>query len=160
MFKSNGGMEPWRQWLLATGWDGLQRIRTNKYTGMPLTARERQYINNWIGKNAGLQAQIIDLMTKDDGWYTKKLNEYKNERGFSSQRQMPIKELIVHKELDAIHDRAFDAALADFEENNSHFTEVGREIYNKKRELNQGNIKRAKKTSQRVNKLLQETRNK
>ena len=160
MFKSNGGMEPWRQWLLASGWDGLQRIRTNKYTGMPLTARERQYINNWIGKNAGLKAQIIDLMTKDDGWYDKKLKEYKKERGFSSQREMPIRELIVHKELDAIHDRAFDAALADFEMNNSQFTEVGREIYNKKRELNQGNIKGAKRTKQRVNKLLQETRNK
>ena len=99
-------------------------------------------------------------MTKDDGWYDKKLKEYKNGRGFSSQREMPIRELIVHKELDAIHDRAFDAALSDFEANNSNFTEVGREIYNKKRELQQGNIKRAKKTNQRVNKLLQETRNK
>ena len=62
--------------------------------------------------------------------------------------------------MDAIHDRAFDAALADFEANNSQYTEVGREIYNKKRELNQGNIKGAKRTKQRVNKLLQETRNK
>ena len=160
MFKSNGGMEPWRQWLLATGWDGLQRIRTNRFTGQKLDARDRQYINNFIAKNGNLQAQIIDLMTKDDGWYTRKLKEYHKERGFSSQRNMPIKELIVHRELDAIHDRAFDAAIDDLEARDSRFTEVGREIYNRKTELQAGDIKRAKKTNQRVQKLLKETRNK
>ena len=30
MFKQNGGMEPWRQWLLSTGWDGLSKKRVNE----------------------------------------------------------------------------------------------------------------------------------
>ncbi len=159
MFKSNGGMEPWRQWLLATGWDGLQRIRTDKNTGMPLSSRDRQYINNWIGMNANLEAQVVDLMTKDDGWYDKKIKEYKKERGQLPQSQLPIRDLIVHLELDAIHDRAFDAAWDDLEARNDSHTEIGREIYNRKMELRSGDIKGAKKTNKRVQNLIQ-TRNK
>ena len=48
MFKSNGGMEPWRQWLLATGWDGLQKVRINKHTKEPLEPEDKHFINNWI----------------------------------------------------------------------------------------------------------------
>ena len=157
--KSNGGMEPWRQWLLATGWDGVQKIRRNRFTQQPLSARDRQFVNNWIGHNGRLQEQILDLMTKDDGWYDKKLKEYKNERGFLSQSDLPIKELIVHRELDRIHDRVFELALDELERERENYTEVGREIYNRKRELNQGNIQRAKQTNRKVQTLLKETRN-
>ena len=36
-FKTNGGNEEWRQKLLATGWDGLQAVKTNPINGQPLT---------------------------------------------------------------------------------------------------------------------------
>ena len=80
MFKSNGGMEPWRQWLLATGWDGLQRIRTHPDTGLPLEPKDRQYVNNWIAKNANLSGQIEQLMTEDDGYWNKFLKDYVKRR--------------------------------------------------------------------------------
>ena len=158
--KSNGGMEPWRQWLLSTGWDGLQKIRRNRFTQQPLSARDRQFVNNWIGKNGHLQAQIADLMVKDDGFWDKKLREYHKERGNLPQSDLPIRELIVHKELDRIHDRVFELALDDLERERKNYTEVGREIYNRKRELNQGNIQRAKQTNKKVQQLLKDTRNK
>lgn len=49
-FKSNGGSEPWRQWLLGTGWNNLNTLRTNRLTGHDLTSRERHFINNWVAK--------------------------------------------------------------------------------------------------------------
>ena len=76
VFNSNGGMEPWRQWLLSTGWDGLQQIRTNKITGDPLSTSDRRWINNWIAKNANLKAQVLNMMTEGDGFWTKKQKEY------------------------------------------------------------------------------------
>ena len=158
--KSNGGMEPWRQWLLSTGWDGLQRIRRNRWTQQPLSARDRQFVNNWIAKNGGLKGQIEDLMTKDNGWMNRKLKEYKNSRGFKSQNELPIKDYIVHKELDQIHDRIFELALDELERHRENYTEIGREIYNRKRELNQGNVRSAVQTNKKVQTLLRNTRNK
>ena len=160
VFKSNGGMEPWRQWLLATGWDGVQRIRRNKYTQEPLSADDRHFLNNWIAKNANLEQQITNLMVQDDGYYTKKMKEYKDEKGLLPQSQMPVRQWVVHKELDRIHDRAFDAAWTALEARKSQFTEVGRELSNRNIELQQGKIKDAKRTQQRVNQLLRDTRNK
>ena len=160
VFKSNGGMEPWRQWLLATGWDGVQRIRRNKYTQEPLSSDDRHFLNNWIAKNANLEQQITHLMIQDDGYYTKKMKEYKDERGLLPDSNIPIRKWVVHQELDRIHDRAFDAAWTALEARKSQFTEVGRELSNRNLELQQGNIKEAKKTQQRVRQLLQDTRNK
>ena len=71
MFKSNGGMEPWRQWLLSTGWDGLQNIKINKFTKEPLSPEDKHYINDWIAKNGNLQTQIQALMTKNNNYYQK-----------------------------------------------------------------------------------------
>ena len=45
-------MEPWRQWLIGTGWDGLQILQTNPLSGQPITPQEQQWLNNWIA--AGL----------------------------------------------------------------------------------------------------------
>ena len=159
-FKSNGGLEPWRQWLLATGWDGLQKIRKNKYTQQTLSASDRQFMNNWIAKNANLQQQVTALMTKNDGWYDKKMKEYKNARGFLPQNELPIKDFVVHRELDRIHDIAFDAAWNALERYKSQFTDVGRELSNRKFELRRGNVDEAKKTNKRVQTLLKDTRNK
>tara|TARA_R100000781_G_scaffold28298_1_gene20935 strand:+ start:2863 stop:6780 length:3918 start_codon:yes stop_codon:yes gene_type:complete len=155
MFKSNGGVEPWRQWLLSTGWDRLQRIRRDPYTQQPLEPYQRQYINNWIGKNANLKNQIIDLMTRNEGWWEKKMEEYRQERGQLPQTDLPLKEFIVHRELDKIHDRAFDAAWSDYNKRFDGRTRVGREIYNRNRELNKGNVKGARKRSKKIRELLQ-----
>ena len=117
-------------------------------------------MNNWIAKNANLQQQVTALMTKNDGWYDKKMKEYKNARGFLPQNELPIKDFVVHRELDRIHDIAFDAAWNALERYKSQFTDVGRELSNRKFELRRGNVDEAKKTNKRVQTLLKDTRNK
>ena len=160
MFKSNGGMEPWRQWVLSTGWDGLQKIRTNKFTGEPLSSDDRNFINNHIAKNADLQTQIMALMTKNEGFYQKKMKEYHKARGGQTQKQFPVKHWIVHRELDKMHDRAFTAAWNALERYKDQYTPVGREIKTRDLYLKQGKSDKALNKNKRINKLLQETRNK
>ena len=154
MFKSNGGMEPWRQWLLSTGWDGLQKIRKNPDTKQPLTSRQKHYINNWLAKNANLQTLVTDLMTKNDGWYQKKMKEYHQLRGQRSQLDYPIKKWIVHRKLDEIHDRAFKAAWNDFRKYEENNTVIGRELKTRDLYLQKGKGEKALQKSKRVKDLL------
>ena len=161
MFKSNGGMEPWRQWLLATGWDGVQRIRIHPDTGLPLEPKDRQYVNNWIAKNANLSGQIEQLMTENDGYWNKFLKDYVKRRGLKSQDQYPIKETLLYKRLDQIHDRAFQGAMDALDAyKDENYSTIGREIKNRNRELNRGDLKGAQKTQKTIQNLLRQTRNK
>ena len=161
MFKSNGGMEPWRQWLLSTGWDGLQKIRRNPDTGLPLDAKDRQYINNWIAKNSNLSLQIQQLMTEDDGYWNKYLKEYVNKRGLQKQEDFPIKKTLLYRRLDEIHDRAFRGAMDSLNAyKDQNYSTIGREIKNRNRELGRGDLEGASKTQKRIKQLLRETRNK
>ena len=125
-FKQNSSQEPWRQWLLSTGWDGLQKIRKNKFTGEALSSQDRYFINNWIAQNAGLKHQIIQLMSHNDGYFQKEMRKYAKLRGLRSQADMPVKEFFVHRELDKIHDRAFDGAWNALEAYNEQYSSRGR----------------------------------
>ena len=149
-FKQNGDMEPWRQWLLSTGWDGLQRIRTNKYTKEPLSPQDRNWINNWIAKNANLKGQVLQLMTYDDGFFQKKMKEYVKYRGIKNQNQYPVKEHLVHRELDRIHDTAFESAWNALEAYKAQFTTTGQHIKMRNFELRKGKSKEAAKTQLRI----------
>jgi len=155
MFKQNGDMEPWRQWLLSTGWDGLQKIRKNKLTKMPLVDDDRYFLNNWIAKNANLKSQIISLMTEGDGYWDRKLDDYKKARGLQKQENFPIKQLILYKELDAIHDRAFNGAWDALEAYNEQFTPLGREIQTRNYELKRGRVQQAGATQKGISNLQQ-----
>ena len=140
------------------GW--LQKARINKLTSEPLEPADRQYINNWIAKNANLQTQVMALMTKNEGYYQKKMAEYHRERGMQGQKDFPIKNWIVHQELDKIHDRAFKAAWNSLQAYKEQFTPIGREIKNRNLQLKKGNASKANLKQQKVKRLLQETRNK
>ena len=152
MFKSNGGLEPWRQYLLGTGWDGLQKMRINPHTKQPLNSRQKKWINNWIAKNADLQTQIQALMLDDD--LNGELREYREELGQRPQSDFPIKELRIHQKLDEIHDRAFKAAWNAFERTEDNHTPVGRLMQTRDLYLNKGQIKRAAEKQKRVKELL------
>ena len=158
MFQSNGGMEPWRQWLLSTGWDGLQKIRRNKITKMPLKTQERHFMNNWISKNAGLKTQIMRMMVEGDGFWDKKLKEYVKARGLKNQRDFPIKEFIVHRELDRIHDIAFDGAWDALQARNEQYSIIGMETNHRNLELRRGNVSDAIKTQKQLSELQRSVR--
>ena len=151
MFKVNGDMEPWRQWLLSTGWDGMSRLRKNKFTGQPLSAHDRHFINNWIGKNANLKGQIIQLMTMGDGYYDKKMKEYdKKLKGKTN-----VRDWIVHRELDRIIDRAYSAAWDELRVHNDEqgYTSQGRELKMLKHQMKTGQTEGVSETQQRLKDL-------
>jgi ribosomal protein S21 len=154
MFKSNGGMEPWRQWLLSTGWDGTQSIKTHPDTKLPLDSREKNWINNWIATYGNLAVQITDLMTKEDGFYQKKMNEYDELKGQQKQADFPIKNWIVHQELDRIHNTVFKNALRAFRRYERENTIVGREMKNRDFYLKTGQGDKALEKQRQIRELL------
>ena len=114
-FKTNGGTEKWRQQLLESGWDNLQTIRTNPISGEPLTPEERNFINNWIGENYGLDKKMEEFFNMNDGQVEKELKAYAKKRGLKKQSQFPIKKTWMYEQLDAMHSEAFKAAFAALE---------------------------------------------
>ena len=154
MFKSNGGMEPWRQWLLSTGWDGTQSIKIHPDTKQPLDSREKNWINNWIATYGNLAIQIADLMTKEDGFYQKKMKEYTELKGQQKQADFPIKQWIVHQELDKIHNTVFKNAIRAFRRYERENTIVGREIKNRDFYLKTGQGEKALEKQKRIRELL------
>lgn len=154
-FKTNGGMEPWREWLLSTGWDNLQSVRTNPVTGQQLSAEERSWVNNWIAKNSGLADSIDRLRTADDGWWDKKLKEYVKARGLKNQKEYPIKETVVHDMLNKLHNDAFKQAWAAWEQENASMSNIPGLYKEVKGRLNVGDTAGAAKASTQLEQLLQ-----
>ena len=150
--KSNGGHEPWRRWLLKTGWNGLQALRTNKVSGLPLSSAERHWINNWVARHAGLQPQIEALMEQDKAG--KFMRHYKNERGQLTQKEYPIKETYIHDQLDKIHNTAFSLAWKALEIENSNYADMGLLNKYKKKQLQQGDTQGAARTQGQLDQLL------
>ena len=154
-FKQSGGLEPWRQWLLSTGWDGLQTPRTNLTTGNPLTPGERQWLNNWIAENAGLKDQIEQMMDAPDKFWDKQIKEYVGRRGQLKQSDYAIKDTIVHKELDRIHNDAFKQAWAAYEQENATNADISLMKKFQSRQMQSGNLEGASTTATQVQELLQ-----
>ena len=48
--KISGTEEPWRKWLLTTGWDGLGRLKMDSTGSYEYTETEREFIYKEIGK--------------------------------------------------------------------------------------------------------------
>ena len=153
-FNTNGGMEPWRQWLLQTGWDGLNLPRVNPVTKQNLTAEERHWINNWIGKNYGLADQIDQLRQQDEKWWDKKVTEFAKRRGNLDNSVLPIKELATYDMLDRIHNDAFDKAWAAYEYEQASTGNIP--AYRKmiKGQLNQGDVAGAVQSAQQLQQIL------
>ena len=59
--KVSGTQEPWREWLLTTGWDGLSRLRKDSTGSYEYTEAERELIYEYIGEMQ-LYKKLIPLM--------------------------------------------------------------------------------------------------
>ncbi len=111
IMRLSGGTEPWRQWLLAQGWDNLHVVTANPNMpkGTPITPRERQFIHDYVSKNNLVVPEIEKLMEKFGPDYSKKFVEQAKAAGHSD-KDMPIGENYVHVQLDKIHRRAVKQA--------------------------------------------------
>jgi len=154
-FKSNGGMEPWRQWLLSTGWDNLETVRTNPNSKEPLTPKERQWVNNWIAQNIDLKGSIEQMMNHPDKYWDKLIKLEVKQRGQLKQSERPIKKLIVHRELDRLHTEAFNQAWAAWEQSNSIGAHIGALKDLRNRQLEAGAQFEASSTVKQIQDLLQ-----
>jgi len=146
--KSNGDMAPWRQWLLSTGWDNVSTMRVNPITKELLTPEDRHWVNNWIAKNMNLAGQIEGMMNHPSGFWVNKMKEYKKARGWKDQKDLPLKEFVVHQELDRIHRNAFKYACSALERYHSQYSQVGLQNNRIKNSLRQGNIPQALKANE------------
>ena len=155
--KSNGDMEPWRQWLISTGWDNVASMRVNPITKEILSPEDRHWINNWIAKNMNLAGQVESMMNSPDGFWDRKLKEYKKARGWKKQKDFPIKELVVHQELSRIHQNAMKYACSALERYHAQYSQIGLQNTRVKNSLRQGNIPQAleaNETKEELKRLL------
>ena len=115
IFKQNGGMEPWRQWLIGTGWAGLHKMRMDpNIPGKKLDADERWFVSNWIARNAGLKEQIEELMAIDQNPEDpRSLTAYRQHLRDHGQEKFPIGKTFIHDQLDKIHNTAFRLAFKE-----------------------------------------------
>ena len=97
-------------------------------------------------------------MTENDGWWNKKIKEYAKARGLKTQKQFPIKQFVLHQELDYIHDLAFEGAWDALEAYNEQFTSIGREIQNRNHDLRRGDAQAASESQRRVQDLQRMTK--
>lgn len=153
-FKTNGGTEPWREWLIKTGWDGLNVINKNPITNAPVTPEQRQWVNNWVAQNADLAGQIEAMRTAPDGFWNKQIKEYVRLRGQQEQSKFPIGQLVVHEELSRIHGDAFRAAWNAYASENQAAMAQGRFSQSRNRQLNIGDLQGASATQRQLDALL------
>ena len=120
-WESAGGQEPWRLWMLSTGWQGLSKPMVNPITGDQLGPTERQWINAWIGKNRDWDKDMERLMKMDDGQMIKELRKLGGKRAL-----LDLGETKVHRLLDMYKDMHFKAAWTAFTAAHPHVIQQAR----------------------------------
>ena len=155
VFKQNGGMEPWRQWLIGTGWDGLHKMRMNRdVPGKPLEPDERWFINTWVAKNAGLKIQIEELMKIDqDPTDARSLAYYKKHLRGKGQDKFPVGKTFIHDRLTKIHNEAFKHAWAALRLERQTTRPHGMLEGHKRDLMKQGMYREASKTQEQIEEL-------
>ena len=154
-FKVNPGMEPWRQQLLASGWDNLQTVRRNRTNGQPLEPHERQFINNWIAENYKLGERVEKLFNAGPKFWDKKMKEYVKNRGLRNQDEYAIKETLLHRLLDEMHNDAFMAAFQALDATNADYATRKEMASYRDSQLNQGNYGEASGVADAIKELTE-----
>ncbi len=155
VFKQNGGLEPWRQWLIGTGWDGLHEMRSNPdIPGSKLTPEERYYINTWVAQNAGLKEQIEELMAWDQLNEKGSMADYRKNNRSLGQERFPVTQTRVHKELTRMHNEAFRLAWAQLRIERKSTRPLGLLEEHKRDLMNQGRYEEASDLQPQIDDLL------
>ena len=142
-FKSNTGSEPWRQWTTSIGWEGLSPKMTNPITGLEMTPQERNYVNNWIGRNMPFKDVIIPLMKQEEQFgniYGQDVLDIAQQRrlGGYEKADMDIGKSKIHQYLDKQLRLRINKAFNDMRLENPDLYEIGRGRALAKRRVEQG----------------------
>ncbi len=158
--KISGTNEPWRQWLLTTGWDGLGRLKMDSTGSYEYTEAQRDFIYQRIGQMQ-LYKKLIPLMNdKELNKQTGLLRAHRVQGGDLDNEQIKLKtqKLPIFTKIDAIVKEAQLIAEREFLEMNK---DVQNTIIQQQKvdfEMNQGNVQEAsdlQKKELETRKLLQ-----
>ena len=158
--KINGTNEPWRQWLLTTGWDGLGRLKTDSTGSYEYSEAQRDWIYQRIGEMQ-LYKKLIPLMNdKELNRQTGLLRAHRVQGGDLDNDMIKLKtqKLPIFTKIDAIVKEAQLIAEREFLEMNK---DVENTIIQQQKvdfEMNQGNVQGAsdlQKKELETRKLLQ-----
>ena len=114
--KISGTNEPWRQWLLTTGWDGLGRLKMDSSGSYEYSEVEREFIYKRIGEMQ-LWKQLVPLMNdKELNKQTGLLRSHRVQGGDLDNDKIKLKtqKLPIFKKIDKIVKDAQIIAEADF----------------------------------------------
>jgi len=103
-FQVSGTAEPWRIWLLESGWDGISMLKKDSTGSYSYTAKERELINQYIGEQQ-MYKKLKRLMNSSA--YKEDLKQLKILRSsnadlFNDKIELKTKMLPLYKELDQI----------------------------------------------------------
>ena len=104
-WESAGGDEPWRKWMMSTGWSGLSKPMVNPISGEKLDPTARQWINRWIGENKNWDKDMERVMKMDDGQMMRELKKLGGKRAL-----LDLGDTKVHTLLDLYKKKHFDDA--------------------------------------------------
>jgi len=158
--KISGTNEPWRQWLLTTGWDGLGRLKMDSTGSYEYTEAQRDFIYQRIGQMQ-LYKKLIPLMNdKELNKQVGLLRSHRVQGGDLDNDMIKLKtqKLPIFTKIDAIVKEAQLIAEREFLEMNK---DVQNTIIQQQKvdfELNQGNVQEAsdlQKKELETRKLLQ-----
>ena len=102
--KISGTEEPWRKWLLTTGWDGLGRLKMDSTGSYEYTETEREFIYKEIGKMK-LYKKLVPLMNNPK--YKKQIGLLRDHRAKANDLdndliKLKTQKLPVFKKINAI----------------------------------------------------------
>ena len=89
--KVSGTQEPWRAWLLRTGWDGVSLITRTSSGGVEYTAEQRELITKYMGEEQ-MYKQIERIMKNKA--YNEQINKVRELR----RRGIPFEEIKLNEQ--------------------------------------------------------------
>ena len=116
---------------------------------------ERQFINNWIAQNYKLGERVEKLFNAGPKFWDKKMKEYVKERGLRTQDEYPIKETLLHRLLDEMHNDAFMAAFQALNATNADYATRKEMASYRDSQLNQGNYGEASRVADAIKELTE-----
>ncbi len=161
--KISGTAEPWRMWLLETGWDGLGRLKKDSTGSYTYSTEERERIYKYMGEEQ-MYKELIPLMKskkfKDD---ITQLRNYRvsGDRYGSEKLRLKTKYLPVHQLINKIVKTAQKKAelrLLEEARNNPELSHIPLLVRTQRivdEQMKQGDVEGAAKTKQETQELLQ-----
>jgi hypothetical protein len=143
----SGGDEPWRQWLMDTGWDGMSMIRKDSSGSYEYKPKEREILYRYMGEQ-NLYKEVEKLMKSPKmNDQLGRLRAYRAQ-GWSSERiRMEAKDLDLYRRLDRIVSDARKRAEIRLQQDNPDIWNTIKNTKLTKKQLNRGRVDDARRTA-------------